>query len=61
MSIIIEKNVLLETQSLDTVETATSTDIDLLKPADKEYLMETLSIFIDKVVNSLGRDKRYMT
>nr|XP_022295575.1 early endosome antigen 1-like isoform X3 [Crassostrea virginica] len=47
-----------ETHSRDTVETATSTDIDLLKPADKEYLMETLSIFIGKVVNSLGRDKR---
>ena len=61
MSMIIEKIVLLETHSRDTVETATSTDIDLLKPADEEFLMETLSIFIGNVVNSLGRDKRYMT
>lgn len=60
MSMIIEKIVLLETHSRDTLETVTSTDIDLLKPSVKECLMEALSIFIENVVDSLGRDKRYM-
>nr|XP_022290957.1 kinesin-like protein KIF15 isoform X5 [Crassostrea virginica] len=47
-----------ETHSRDTLETVTSTDIDLLKPSVKECLMEALSIFIENVVDSLGRDKR---